>query len=40
MFYGVGATTSAYGNSAQKFAQIDSYVNERLAILACAKHGL
>ena len=29
-----------YGNSAAKFAAIDSYVNERLAILASAKHGL
>ena len=29
-----------YGNSAAKFAQIDGYVNERLAILASAKHGL
>ena len=29
-----------YGNSAAKFAQIDSYVNERLAILASTKHGL
>jgi RNA-directed DNA polymerase len=29
-----------YGNSGQKFAAIDSYVNERLAILASAKHGL
>lgn len=29
-----------YGNSARKFSQIDSYVNERLAILASAKHGL
>lgn len=29
-----------YGNSGQKFSQIDSYVNERLAILASAKHGL
>ena len=29
-----------YGNSGQKFDQIDSYVNERLAILASAKHGL
>src|SRR5215212_2306467 len=29
-----------YSNSARKFAQIDSYVNERLAILASAKHGL
>jgi RNA-directed DNA polymerase len=26
------------GNSARKFAQIDSYVHERLAILAAAKH--
>ena len=29
-----------YGNSARKFNQIDAYVNERLAILASAKHGL
>ena len=29
-----------HGNSARKFAQIDSYVHERLAILACNKHGL
>jgi RNA-directed DNA polymerase len=29
-----------YGNSAAKFARIDGYVNERLAILASAKHGL
>ncbi len=29
-----------HGNSAKKFAQIDSYVHERLAILACNKHGL
>jgi RNA-directed DNA polymerase len=29
-----------YGNSAAKFAHIDAYVNERLAILASAKHGL
>ena len=29
-----------YGNSGQKFSTIDSYVNERLAILASAKHGL
>jgi group II intron reverse transcriptase/maturase len=29
-----------YGNSAAKFCQIDGYVNERLAILASAKHGL
>ena len=28
------------GNSARKFAQIDSYVHERLAILACNKHQL
>ena len=29
-----------YGNSAAKFAVIDAYVDERLAILASAKHGL
>ena len=29
-----------YGNSGRKFSQIDAYVNERLAILASAKHGL
>jgi group II intron reverse transcriptase/maturase len=29
-----------YGNSAAKFSHIDAYVNERLAILASAKHGL
>jgi group II intron reverse transcriptase/maturase len=29
-----------YGNSADKFDHLDSYVNERLAILASAKHGL
>jgi hypothetical protein len=29
-----------YGNSGRKFAQIDGYVNERLAILASTKHGL
>jgi len=29
-----------YGNSAAKFALVDAYVNERLAILASAKHGL
>jgi Group II intron, maturase-specific domain/Reverse transcriptase (RNA-dependent DNA polymerase) len=29
-----------YGNPARKFSQIDGYVNERLAILASAKHGL
>jgi group II intron reverse transcriptase/maturase len=28
------------GNSARKFHQVDSYVHERLAILACNKHGL
>ncbi len=28
-----------YGNSSEKFSQIDSYVNERLAILASKKHG-
>jgi RNA-directed DNA polymerase len=29
-----------HGNSARKFAQIDGYVHERLAILACTKRGL
>jgi RNA-directed DNA polymerase len=29
-----------YGNSDRKFSHIDAYVNERLAILASAKHGL
>ena len=29
-----------YGNSGRKFSQIDCYVNERLALLASAKHGL
>ena len=29
-----------YGNSAEKFSQIDSYAHERLAILASTKHGL
>jgi RNA-directed DNA polymerase len=29
-----------YGNSSEKFSQIDRYVNERLAILASNKHGL
>jgi RNA-directed DNA polymerase len=29
-----------YGNSAAKFSHVDAYVNERLAILASAKHGL
>lgn len=29
----------AYGNAARKFSQIDSYVHERLAILASVKHG-
>ena len=29
-----------YGNSGQKFNQIDGNVNERLALLAGAKHGL
>ena len=28
-----------YGNSARKFAQIDSYVHERLAVFASRKHG-
>ena len=29
-----------HGNSARKFAQIDSYVHQRLAIFASVKHGL
>jgi RNA-directed DNA polymerase len=29
-----------YGNSAEKFDEIDRYVHERLAILASNKHGL
>jgi RNA-directed DNA polymerase len=29
-----------YGNSGQKFLQLDSYAHERLAILASRKHGL
>ena len=29
-----------YGNSARKFADVDSYVHERLAIFASVKHGL
>jgi hypothetical protein len=29
-----------YGNSGQKFDQIDAYVNARFAILASFKHGL
>ena len=29
-----------YGNSARKFATIDAYVNQRMAILASTKHGL
>ena len=29
-----------YGNSARQFDLIDSYVNQRLAILASTKHGL
>jgi hypothetical protein len=29
-----------YGNSGQKFDAIDSYVNQRLAMLASTKHGL
>jgi hypothetical protein len=28
-----------HGNSARKFSQVDSYVHERLAILASVKHG-
>ena len=29
-----------HGNSARKFAMVDSYVHERLAIFASTKHGL
>jgi RNA-directed DNA polymerase len=29
-----------YGNSERKFSQIDAYVNDRLVLLASAKHGL
>lgn len=29
-----------YGNSSRKFSEIDGYVNERMAMLASAKHGL
>jgi hypothetical protein len=29
-----------YGNSARKFAHVDAYVHERLAIFASIKHGL
>jgi len=29
-----------WGNSARKFTSVDSYVHERLAILASTKHGL
>ena len=36
----VGGTTSATETPAEKFDRIDSYVNERLAILASTKHGL
>jgi len=32
-------TRLRYGNSARKFAQLDSYVRERLAIFASIKHG-
>jgi len=32
-------TRLRYGNSARKFAQIDGYVHERLAIFASIKHG-
>ena len=40
MFCAVWGNCFRYGNPARKFAQLDSYVNERLAILASAKHGL
>ncbi|MCA1700519.1 MAG: hypothetical protein LC790_17105, partial [Actinobacteria bacterium] len=33
-------TYFCYGNSAQKFATIDAYVHQRLAMLASNKHGL
>jgi RNA-directed DNA polymerase len=33
-------TRLRHGNSARKFAQIDSYVHQRLAIFASVKHGL
>ena len=33
-------TRLRHGNSARKFAMIDSYVHERLAIFASIKHGL
>ena len=33
-------TRLRHGNSARKFADIDSYVHERLAIFASIKHGL
>ena len=36
----VGGTTSATETPRRKFVHIDAYVNERLAILASAKHGL
>jgi RNA-directed DNA polymerase len=32
-------TRLRYGNSGRKFAQLDSYVRERLAIFASIKHG-
>jgi hypothetical protein len=32
-------TRLRYGNSARKFAQIDGYVHERLALFASIKHG-
>jgi RNA-directed DNA polymerase len=35
-----GGNYFRYGNSGQKFLQIDSYGHERLAILASRKHGL
>jgi hypothetical protein len=33
-------TLLRHGNSARKFSSVDSYVHERLAILASKKHGL
>jgi hypothetical protein len=35
-----GQGLERYGNSARKFAHVDAYVHERLAIFASIKHGL
>jgi hypothetical protein len=37
---GAGVTTSGGATRGRKFATIDRYVNERLAIFASTKHGL